>query len=111
MQKRNNLILSIISLLTWISLINLVKQDKSNKFFKEDQIGTIDTLKKSSFARGMFLDIGVLSSIISFWIFKSSKSKLRIPFVIATIFVGSFAALPYFTMYFFVKAVTKKGKL
>lgn len=93
MQKPSNTILATVAIFTWVSLVFIAKND--SKVFRKEQIGTIETLRKSAFARTMFLDIGALSSIIAGWMIWSTKSKLRYIFGFATTFVGSFAALPF----------------
>ncbi len=86
--------LGVYALITWILLILYMKNDP--KIFKKDQIGNVETLKKSQFARGMFMDIGALSTIVSYWILNDRKTGIfRYPFGIITMFIGSFGALPY----------------
>jgi hypothetical protein len=57
-----------------------------------------ETLQGSHFARVMFSDIGVLSTLISGYIVLVHKAVWRIPFAIAILIVGSFALLPYLAL-------------
>lgn len=65
----------------------------------ENQLGTIETLKRSSFARTMFMDIGVLSTIFSYWILYKTKVHYRFIFAPLTLFIGSFSVLPFLWLY------------
>lgn len=105
MKDRNlNFFLAISSLVSWILLILYIRKDP--KLFR-NKLGVGETLKQSSFARGMFMDIGALSTIISAWMIWGTKSRLRFLFAILTLFVGSFAVLPFLTIYFINKALNK----
>lgn len=56
--------------------------------------GTLDTLKRSSFARVMFMDIGVLSTLGALYLVLNGKMAVRVPAAVASLFAGSFALLP-----------------
>lgn len=73
------------------------------KFFGLDDIGITESMRTSGFARGMFMDIGILSTIIASWIAFGTKEKFRYFFAIITLFVGSIAALPFLAIYFWKK--------
>ena len=66
-------------------------------------IGIVSTIQMSSFARAMFIDVGILATLCAFWILIYGKEKWRIIFAFATLFVGSFALLPYLIMHFWKK--------
>ncbi|MEF2279286.1 hypothetical protein V3W47_13345 [Deinococcus sp. YIM 134068] len=57
-------------------------------------LGTVGTLRQSTFARVMFMDIGVLSSLGALYLVLNGRTAVRIPAAIATLFVGSFVLLP-----------------
>lgn len=57
-------------------------------------LGTLDTLRRSPFARVMFMDIGVLSTLGALYLVLNGKTALRVPAALASLFVGSFALLP-----------------
>ncbi|WP_135228818.1 hypothetical protein [Deinococcus fonticola] len=58
------------------------------------ELGTLDTLKRSSFARVMFMDIGVLSTLGALYLVLNGKTAVRVPAALASLFAGSFALLP-----------------
>lgn len=58
------------------------------------ELGTLDTLKRSSFARVMFMDIGVLSTLGALYLVLNGKTAVRVPAAVASLFAGSFALLP-----------------
>ncbi|WP_110885505.1 hypothetical protein [Deinococcus yavapaiensis] len=58
-------------------------------------LGTVATLKKSRFARVMFMDVGALSTLGALYAVLAGKSRARFPAALASLFVGSFALLPY----------------
>lgn len=86
--------ISILIILTWLSLILFLILDAQGLFGTD--IGIQKTLESSSFARGMFADIGAISTFVSGIMLFCTKSKLRYLFAPLTLFIGSFAALPYF---------------
>lgn len=100
-KKPSDLTILKLIVITFVLLLFFIKIDK--KIFKSNQISAVETLKKSSFARGMFFDIGILSTIIGLWILWSEKGYWRIPFAIATFFVGSFAVLPFLCIKYLIK--------
>ncbi|SMB88901.1 hypothetical protein [Deinococcus hopiensis] len=57
-------------------------------------LGTRETLRRSPFARVMFMDIGVLGTLGALYLVLNGKTALRVPAALATLFVGSFALLP-----------------
>jgi hypothetical protein len=86
---------------TWIGLLVFAVLDTA-KVFGTD-IGIAQTLATSSFARGMFVDIGVLSTLMACYIVFTTRLKARYIVALLTLFVGSFAALPYLAYYFYFK--------
>ncbi|MCA9379720.1 hypothetical protein KC675_00925 [Candidatus Dojkabacteria bacterium] len=68
-------------------------------FFGPD-IGVLKSLQNSGFTRAMFLDIGILATLVAFWVLLTGKEKYRIFFAFAILFVGSFALLPYLIIEF-----------
>lgn len=62
---------------------------------KDHDLGTLDTLKQSHFARVMFADIGALSTLGALYAILAGKSRARFPAALASLFVGSFALLPF----------------
>jgi len=58
------------------------------------ELGTVETLRRSSFARVMFMDIGALSTLGALYLFLTGKTRVRVPAAIASLFLGSFALLP-----------------
>lgn len=85
-------------------------------FFAIDSVGLIadtsfdinETLAGSSFARGMFLDIGGLSMVIAAWMVVATKGWYRWIFAVASLFVGSVAALPYISFYLWNEAESNR---
>lgn len=57
-------------------------------------LGTVETLRRSPFARVMFMDIGVLSTLGALYLVLGGKTAVRVPAAVASLFVGSFALLP-----------------
>ncbi|MDL2343160.1 hypothetical protein QOL99_03250 [Deinococcus sp. MIMF12] len=57
-------------------------------------LGTRETLRRSPFARVMFMDIGVLSTLGALYLVLNGKTAVRVPAAVASLFVGSFALLP-----------------
>ena len=57
-------------------------------------LGTLETLKRSSFARIMFMDIGVVSTLGALYLLLNGKTPVRVPGALATLFAGSFALIP-----------------
>lgn len=58
-------------------------------------LGTRETLRRSPFARTMFADVGALSTVAALYVALRYTSPLRLVAAILTLFVGSFALLPY----------------
>lgn len=56
-------------------------------------LGTRETLRRSPFARVMFMDIGVLSTLGALYLVLNGKTAVRVP-AAASLIVGSFALLP-----------------
>jgi hypothetical protein len=54
----------------------------------------VETLKRSSFARIMFMDIGALSTLGALYLALNGKSRVRVPAALASLAVGSFSLLP-----------------
>ncbi|GGM21563.1 hypothetical protein [Deinococcus aerophilus] len=61
---------------------------------REGELGTVETLKRSSFARIMFMDIGALSTLGALYLMLNGKTAVRAPAAAASLVVGSFALLP-----------------
>ncbi|WP_019587560.1 hypothetical protein [Deinococcus apachensis] len=57
-------------------------------------LGVWETLRRSAFARVMFMDIGVLSTLGALYLVLRGKTRVRFPAALASLFVGSFALLP-----------------
>lgn len=57
-------------------------------------LGTLETLRRSPFARVMFMDIGVLSTLGALYLVLGGQTAVRVPAALASLFVGSFALLP-----------------
>lgn len=60
-----------------------------------ENIGNGESLRTSSLARLMFADIGALATVAAGWIIIANRDRYRYIFAIATLFVGSYAFLPY----------------
>ena len=58
------------------------------------ELGTWETLQRSPFARGMFADIGALSTLGALYLLVTGRTALRIPGALATLVLGSLALLP-----------------
>ncbi|WP_407569584.1 hypothetical protein [Deinococcus altitudinis] len=59
-----------------------------------DDLGTLGTLQRSSFARIMFMDIGAVSTLGALYLLLSGRTPLRYPAAVASLFAGSFALIP-----------------
>ncbi len=57
-------------------------------------LGTLGTLRKSTFARVMFMDVGALSTLGALYLLLTGTTKLRYPAALASLFAGSFALIP-----------------
>lgn len=90
--------IAIILGLAYIFLIIYAILEETG-FFGPD-IGVLRSLQSSGFTRAMFLDIGILATMVAFWVLLTGKKKYRIIFAIAILFVGSFALLPYLILEF-----------
>ncbi|MCA9376738.1 hypothetical protein H6763_02485 [Candidatus Nomurabacteria bacterium] len=88
--------LGITFIVVWVLLVIYAIFDPQ---LMNDFIPMRSVLEESSFARIMFIDIGVFSTISCFWILNSEKSKRRYPFALAVLFVGSFALLPFLAIH------------
>lgn len=78
----------------WAVLISLLILDSRDP----SKLSILETLQESSFVRGMFLDIGVFSTLASVWILYSSDKITRYFFAFFVLFIGSFALLPYISL-------------
>ena len=58
------------------------------------ELGTAQTLRRSSFARIMFMDIGMVSTLGALYLYLNGKTPVRVPGAVATLFAGSFALIP-----------------
>ena len=90
--------IAIILGLAYIFLITYAILEETG-FFGPD-IGVLKSIQHSGFTRAMFLDIGILATLVSFWVLLTGKDKSRILFAIGILFVGSFALLPYLIIEF-----------
>ncbi|WP_216328464.1 hypothetical protein [Deinococcus aestuarii] len=61
---------------------------------RPDDLGVGGTLRRSTFARVMFMDVGALSTLGALSLVLNGKTAVRVPAALATLFVGSFALLP-----------------
>lgn len=57
-------------------------------------LGTRETLRRSAFARVMFMDIGALSTLGALYLVLNGRTPVRGPAALATLVAGSFALLP-----------------
>ncbi|MFC3832044.1 MULTISPECIES: hypothetical protein [Deinococcus] len=57
-------------------------------------LGTRETLRRSPFARIMFMDIGALSTLGALYLVLHGRTRVRVPAALASLAVGSFALLP-----------------
>jgi hypothetical protein len=94
--KRSALIVAF-----WLFLVILTYLDSLGELGMVDYSNG-ETLRNSSLARIMFVDIGVLATFAAYWVYRSSKVSIRVGFAIATLFVGSFALLPYIAYYYYL---------
>ena len=58
------------------------------------ELGTRESLRRSSFTRVMFMDIGALGTLGALYLALNGKTAVRVPAALATLFAGSFALLP-----------------
>lgn len=84
--------LSIVVLMIWMSFITFIVYDN---LFLESELTLDETLQMSSLARGMFFDIGAISTVLAGWMILFTKNRWRWIFALGTIFLGSTFALPY----------------
>jgi hypothetical protein len=91
--------LSVICWIVWVGFLGFMILDSAKVLGLQD-IGFVESLKTSNLARGMFTDIGILSTIIAAWIAFGTKQKYRWIFAVITILIGSLAALPFLAIYF-----------
>ena len=61
---------------------------------RSGNLGTLETLRRSPFARVMFMDIGVLSTLGALYLVLNGQTAIKVPAALASLFVGSFALLP-----------------
>ncbi|ULH14702.1 hypothetical protein MF271_11890 [Deinococcus sp. KNUC1210] len=61
---------------------------------RSGDIGTLAALRRSSFTRIMFMDIGALSTLGALYLALTGRTPARFPAAIASLFVGSFALIP-----------------
>lgn len=103
--KQQYLKYAAMSALLWVALLGFVKLDKAITKRDAAQLNALQTLRRSSFARSMFLDIGVLSMLASKWTKQQSSEKWSKGFSHAIMWTGSFALLPFLTILFLLKAL------
>lgn len=58
------------------------------------ELGTLESLKRSSFTRVMFMDVGALSTLGALYLVLNGRTAVRVPAAVASLFMGSFALLP-----------------
>lgn len=62
---------------------------------RPSDLGTLETLRRSAFARVMFMDIGVLSTLGALYLGLTGRTRVvRFAGAVAALFAGSFALLP-----------------
>jgi hypothetical protein len=103
MRKINNKLIASTILIAWIALLIYAVADNAGLF--TNTIGPEEALANSAFARTMFMDIGGLSTLAAVWIiFGSDKAGIsqyvRYFFAFISLFVGSFAVMPFVSLYF-----------
>jgi hypothetical protein len=103
----NNRQIAIILGLAYIFLIIYAILEETGFF--GPNIGVLRSLQNSGFTRAMFLDIGILSTLVAFWVLLTGKDKSRILFAIGILFVGSFALLPYLIIEFWKNNISLSG--
>ena len=94
-------ILSLFLLLMWLFLFIYSSLDAQGRFGSD--IGFQATLNTSSLARVMFMDIGVLPTLIALFIASRKAPFIKYLFAILTLVFGSFAALPFLAYYYWNK--------
>ena len=72
-------------------------------------LGTRETLRRSPFARVMFMDIGALSTLGALYLLLNGRTAVRVPGAVASLFAGSFALLPALAYEDWVKLQEKAG--
>jgi hypothetical protein len=87
----------------WLIFVGFLVIDAN--WLWESELDIIQTLEQSYFARGMFLDIGFLSTVIAGWIAFATKYWWRWFFAIGTIFLGGVFSLPYISFILWMKSV------
>jgi hypothetical protein len=90
--------LAVGAIILWLSGIFVLILDGLG--YLGSDIGFVESLQTSSLARGMFTDIGLLSTVISIWILQSTEWIGKYFFAIFVLFVGGFGFLPYLAIYF-----------
>ncbi len=93
-------LISLVILFSWLGTIILLALDARGLFGSD--IGLENTLATSSFARGMFIDIGALSTLAAIWIIFATKYWFRFLFAFASLFIGSFAVMPFLAIHFWI---------
>jgi len=91
---------AIILSLTYLTLVLYALLEQVD-FFGPD-MGVLNSLKLSGFTRAMFLDIGILSTLASFWVMINGQGKYRVIVAIGILFLGSFVLLPYLIYLFWI---------
>ncbi|MBZ9715994.1 hypothetical protein [Deinococcus multiflagellatus] len=61
---------------------------------RSGDLGTRQTLRRSSFARVMFMDIGALSTLGALYLALTGRTAARLPGAAASLVLGSFTLLP-----------------
>jgi hypothetical protein len=72
-------------------------------------LGTRETLRRSPFARVMFMDIGALSTLGALYLLLNGRTAVRVPGAVASLFAGSFALLPALAYEDWAKMQAKAG--
>ncbi len=87
----------------WFTFLALLVWDSKGRLGND--IGIVSTIRDSAFARGMFADIGGLSSLASLWILFGNNlpARIRVPFAIGTLMLGSLVAIPFVILYLLLK--------
>ncbi|KXK27236.1 MAG: hypothetical protein TR69_WS6001000109 [candidate division WS6 bacterium OLB20] len=96
MQINRRQLAAAVAAATWAGLILFAVVDGTGAFGTD--IGFTASLQQSGLARIMFADIGVLSTLCAVWIIRTGH-RLRYLFAAAALFTGSFAVLPFLSLY------------
>lgn len=97
--------MKIKSINIWVLWLLLVGYAIYDNLVLTNTLTVSEALNVSSFTRLMFWDIGLLSTILAYWMVFHTNLKIRYVFAVMTLFAGSFAFLPYLAIYLKSKEV------